>query len=188
MPPMRRRSAIALLPLLALLVFVPFAKGACIKRHDVRIASGLSPSGWEWTVDGGIGNNGNSCREWLFGMDFELEGATRWGWGTGIPAGGHLGSNFDISAQDDLLEDGSYRVFSGTVGGEVAKVLITLSNNKHIAFRPKFPSQRLRSNVVWLRNVRYFVEYYPPEGFVTGVATFDTSGVLLYRDKTFESF
>lgn len=188
MPPMRRRSTIALFTLLALLAFVPLAKGACIKRHDVRIASGLSPSGWKWTVDGGIGNNGNSCREWLFGMDFNLEGATNWGWGTGIPAGDHLGSNFDISAQDDLLEDGSYRVFSGTVGGEVAKVLITLSNNKHIAIRPKSPSQRLRRNVVWLRNVRYFVEYYPPEGFVTGVATFDAAGVLLYRDKTYEGF
>ena len=187
MPLMRRRFATALPALLALLVFVPFAEGACIKRHNVRIASGLSPSGWKWTVDGGIGNNGG-CRQWLFGMDFELEGATRWGWGTGIPAGGHLGSNFDISAQDDLLEDGSYRVFSGNVGGEVAKVLITLSNNKHIAFRPKSPSRRLRRNVVWLRNVRYFVEYYPPEGFVTGVATFDASGILLYRDKTFEGF
>ncbi len=138
-------------------------------------------------MDGGIGTNG-SCREWLFGMDFELEGAANWGWGTGIPAGGHLGRGFDISASDDLLEDGSYRVFSGSVGGEVAKVLITLSNNKHIAISPKSPSQRLRRNVVWLRNVRYFVEYHPPEGFVTGVATFDASGVLLHRDKTYEGF
>lgn len=150
------------------------------------IGSGLAVA--TWTVDGGIGNNGNSCREWLFGMDFELEGATKWGWGTGIPAGGHLGDGFDIDASDDLLEDGSYRVFSGSVGGEVAKVLITLSNNKHVAIRPKFPSQRLRRNVVWLRNVQYFVEYYPPEGFVTGVATFDDSGVMLYRDKTYEGF
>jgi hypothetical protein len=188
MPTMRHRPAIIFLTLLALLAIVPLAEGACIKRHDVRIASGLSPSGWEWTVDGGIGNNGTGCHDWLFGMDFELEGATNWGWGTGIPAGGHLERGFDIDASDDLLEDGSYRVFSGSAGGEVAKVLVTLSNNKHLAFRPKLPSQRLRRNVVWLRNVRYFVEYYPPEGFVTGVATFDASGVLLYRDKTYEGF
>ncbi|HET9866563.1 MAG TPA: hypothetical protein VFQ06_04675, partial [Nitrospira sp.] len=128
----------------------------------------------------------NNCREWLFGMDFDLEGATNWGWGTGIPAGGHLGRRFEISAHDDLLEDGSYRVFSGTVNGDVAKVMLTLSNNKHLTIRPKAPSERLRRKVVWLRNVRYFVEYYRPEGFVTGVATFSASGQLLYRDKSFE--
>jgi len=139
-----------------------------------------------WNVSGSIGNNG-SCREWLFGMDFELEGAANWGWGTGIPTGGHLGRGFDIEASDDLLEDGSYRVFSGTVTGEVAKVLITLSNNKHLAIRPKAPPARLR-RIVWLHNARYFVEYYRPDAFVTGVATFSASGQLLYRDKTFEGF
>jgi hypothetical protein len=132
-----------------------------------------------------IGNNG-SCRKWLFGMDFGLAAATHWGWATGIPAGGHLGRGFPIEASDDLLEDGSYRVFSGTVNGEVAKVLITLSDNEHVAIKPRAPSERLRRKVVWLRNVRYFVGYYPPEGFVTGVATFNASGQLLYRDKSFK--
>jgi hypothetical protein len=183
---MRRRPIFLLLAALPLLLLAPAAEAACIKRHEVPIASGTSPSGWEWNVSGSIGNNG-SCREWLFGMDFELEGATNWGWGTGIPAGGHLGRSFDIDAFDDLLEDGSYRVFSGTVNGEVAKVLLTLSNNKHLAIRPKAPPARLRS-IVWLQNARYFVEYYRPEAFVTGVATFSASGQLLYRDKTFEGF
>lgn len=184
---MRRRLFPMLLAMVAVLLFVPIAGAACIKRHDVRIASGTSPSGWDWTVDGTIGNNGN-CRDWLFGMDFDLQGAANWGWGTGIPAGGHLNRRFDIEASDDLLEDGSYRVVSGTVNGEVAKVLFTLSNNKHLIVRPRSPSERLRRNVVWLRNVRYFVEYYWPEGFVTGVSTFSASGVLLYRDKSFEGF
>jgi hypothetical protein len=188
MPPMRRWP-ILLLAVTAMLIGVSSAGAACIKRHEVRIASGTSPSGWNWTVDGTVGNNGRgNCREWLFGMDFELEGATKWGWGTGIPAGGHLGRRIDVNASDDLLEDGSYRVFSGTASGEVAKILLTLSNNKHVIVRPKSPSERLRRKVVWLRNVRYFVEYYPPEGFVTGVATFSASGQLLYRDKSFEYF
>lgn len=184
---MRLKLIIVSLSLAALVSFVPLAQGACIKRHDVRIASGSSPNGWQWTVDGTIGNNG-SCDDWLLGMDFSLVGATNWGWATGIPSGGHLSPNFEISSSDDLLEDGSYRVFSGSVSGRAAKVQITLSNNKRIAFRPKSPSHRLRQNVVWLRNMRYFVEYYPPEGFVTGVATFDASGVLLYRDKSYEDF
>jgi hypothetical protein len=158
---------------------------SCIKRHRVPIATGTSPSGLPWAVDGSIGNNG-SCREWLFGMDFELQGAINWGWGTGIPANGHLGRGFEIDASDNLLADGSDRVFSGTVNGEVAKVLVTLSNDKHLAIRPRSPSEQLLRQVAWLRNARYFVDYYPPEGFVTGVATFSASGQLLYRDKSFE--
>lgn len=185
---MRRRSIPVLFAVVALLILAATADAACIKRHQVRIASGTSPSGRNWTVDGTIGNNGGSCREWLFGMEFDLEGAVNWGWGTGIPAGGHLGRRFEIEATDDLLEDGSYRVFSGTVNGEVAKVLVTLSNNKHLAIRPRSPSESLRRKVVWLHNVRYFVAYYPPEGFATGVATFNASGQLLYRDKSFEGF
>lgn len=186
---MRRWPAPFIIAVIAMLIVVSSAGAACIKRHEVRIASGASPSGWNWTVDGTIGTNGRgNCREWLFGMRFDLEGATNWGWGTGIPAGGHLGRRFEISAHDNLLEDGSYRVFSGSVNGEVAKVLVTLSNNKHLVIRPKSPPEHLRRKVVWLRNVRYFVEYYRPKGFVTGVATFSASGQLLYRDKSFEGF
>jgi hypothetical protein len=187
MSTVRQRSIAILFAVVAFLALAQGAGAVCIKRHEVRIASGTSPNGWEWTVDGSIGNNG-SCHEWLFGMDFELQGTTSWGWGTGIPAGGHLGRRFDIEASDSLLVDGSYRVFSGTVNGEVAKVLVTLSNNKRVTIRPKSPSGQLRRKVVWLRNVRYFVAYYPPEGFVTGVATFNASGQLLYRDKSFEGF
>jgi len=185
---MRRRSIPVFFAAVALLVLTATADAACIKRHQVRVASGTSPSGWKWTVDGSIGSNGGSCHEWLFGMGFDLEGAANWGWATGIPAGGHLGRRFGIEASDFLLEDGSYRVFSGTVNGEVAKVLVTLSDNKHVAIYPKSPPERLRRKVIWLRNARYFVAYYLPEGFVTGVATFSASGVLLYRDKSFEGF
>lgn len=92
------------------------------------------------------------------------------------------------SAPPTLLADGSDRVFSGLVGGEVAKVLVTLSNNKHLVIHPKRPSPELRRKVVWLRNVKYFVDYYRPEGFVTQVATFSRTGRLLHRDRHFENF
>ncbi|HEX5928366.1 MAG TPA: hypothetical protein VFY48_03145 [Solirubrobacterales bacterium] len=152
----------------------------------MRIATGVSPAGWPWTVEGSIGPNGNDCRDWLFGIDFEVEGAVYWGSSTGIPAGGHLGRDPEPAASDDLLEDGSSRVFTGFASGEVAKVLLTLSNNRHVTVRPKSPPSHLRRKVVWLRNVRYFVHFYPPEGFVTGIATFSATGQLLYRDRTFE--
>ncbi|HET7445017.1 MAG TPA: hypothetical protein VFJ57_10200 [Solirubrobacterales bacterium] len=184
-----RRGAIPILIFTAALAFSSTAAAGCIKRHSVRIATGTSPNGWNWTVDGSIGNNGNNCREWLFGMDFEIEGGTNWGSSSGIPAGGHFGRGHnEPSAFDLLLEDGSYRTFAGFVNGEVAKVLVTLSNNTHLIIRPKSPPPRLVRKVVWLRNVRYFVDYYPPEGFATGIATFSAAGQLLYRDKSWEGF
>jgi hypothetical protein len=172
----------------ALLALAPAAAANCIERHSVRIASGTSPSGLPWTVNGTIGNNGGDCEAWLLGMDFELTGTTSWGWSTGIPAGGNLHDGFEIDASDDLQEDGVTRIFSGSVSGEVAKVVATLSNNKHLSFRPRSPSSQLRRKVTWLRNVRYFVIYYPPKAFVTGVSTFSSSGQLLYRDRSFDGF
>lgn len=188
MRPVRRGLTVIVFALFAAVVFALPAEAACIKRHRVRIASGESPSGWKWTVDGTIGNNGNHCHDWLFGMDFSLEGAVDWGWGTGIPAGGHLSRRFELESTDYLLEDGSERVVAGSVSGEVAKVLFTLSDNKRLTVYPKAPPRALRQKVEWLRDVRYFVDYYPPEAFVTGVATFNSSGQLLYRDKTYEGF
>lgn len=188
MRPVRHRLMSLVLAIALLLLLTPSAEAGCIKRHKVRIAKGASPSGSDWTVDGTIGNNGGNCHEWLFGMDFALEGVGSWGSATGIPAGGHIGRGFEIWAADDLLEDGTSRVFSGAVNGEVARIVVTLSNNKHLTIRPKSPPPRLRRKVDWLRNVRYFVQFYPPVGFVTGVATLNASGVLLYRDKSFEDF
>jgi hypothetical protein len=99
----------------ALAALAPAAGAHCVKRHQVPIAKGTSPTGWHWSVDGSIGNNGDHCRQWLFGMDFDLEGATSWGTSTGIPAGGRLGRRPDVSASDNLLLDGSDRVLSGMV-------------------------------------------------------------------------
>lgn len=185
---MRVRQTLLLAAFAVLLTLVPSASAACIKRHSVRIATGTSPNGLPWTVEGTIGNNGRRCGEWLFGLEFELTGVGNLGSSTGIPAGGHLRRGYGISASDNLQEDGTSRVFSGVVGGEVAKVMATLSNNKHLTFRPVAPSAKLRRNVVWLRNVRYFVQYYPPLAFVTGVSLFSSTGQLLYREKNFEGF
>lgn len=189
MPPMLRRPLVLLLAITtAAILPAPAANAACIKRHEVAIAKGTSPSGWRWAVSGSIGPNGGGCRDWLFGMNFDLEGALSWGSSTGIPVGGDYGRHPAVDASDNLLSDGSDRVFSGFVGGEVTRVLVTLSNNKHLVIHPKLPPPKLRRGVTWLRNLRYFVRYYRPEGFVTGVASFDRSGLLVSRDKSFETF
>lgn len=171
-----------------LFLSVPGAEAACIHRHTVPIASGIAPNGSRWSVAASIGPNGGHCREWLLGVNFGIPGAGFWSTSTGVPVEGHLGRDYKLDALDTLLQDGSDRVFAGVVGGEVTKVLVTLSDNHHLAFRPKAPPAELRRKNVWLRNFRYLVAYYPPEGFVTGVATFSKTGQLLYRDKTFEGF
>jgi len=177
---MRRGIALALTGFALLAATVQDASAQCIERHRVPIATGLDPHGETWSLEGSIGNNGG-CREWLIGMDFSLPGAGNWGWGTGIPAGGHLSWRFHVDASDYLLEDGSYRVFSGSVSGETAKIVVRLSSGKGLVIRPRSVLAALRSRIDWLRNVRYFVEYYPPTGFVTSVSLLDASGQLLYR-------
>jgi hypothetical protein len=96
-------------------------------------------------------------------MDFSLPAAVDWGWGTGIPAGGHLSQRFTMDVADHLQEDGAWRVFSGSVGGDLAKVMATLSNGKRLSIKPRSVQASLRRKVVWLRNVRYFVQYYPAD-------------------------
>lgn len=74
------------------------------------------------------------------------------------------------------------------MGGDVAKVTATLSNGKRLSFKPRSVPASLRRKVVWLRNVRYFVQYYPPAGFVTSVSLLSASGQLLYRASGEELF
>lgn len=183
--PLLAGVAVAMVTLLIALAST--AQAACITRHNVPLASGSSPEGSTWTIEGTIGNNG-SCREWLFGLEFTLPGAVNRGSSTGIPPGGHLSSSYTISASDNLQEDGAWRVFSGFVAGDVAKVTATLSNGKRLSFKPRSAPASLRRKVVWLRNVRYFVQYYPPTGFVTSVSLFSASGQLLYRASGEELF
>jgi len=179
MPPMRRGLTLALMGIALPCLFAAPANAQCIERHRVAIASGSSPDGEAWSVEGTIDNNGD-CREWLFGMEFNFATTFSWGWATGIPAGGHLSGKSWIESSDDLQRNGSYRVFRGSVGGQVARVVATLSNGKRIRAEPKAVPVRLR-HVVWLRNVRYFVQYYLPTGFVTSASLFSASGKLLHR-------
>jgi hypothetical protein len=177
---------LALAAVSAVLLFAPSAAAGCIARHSVPIASGPSPSGEPWTVEGTIGGNGGCHHEWLLGMSFNLPGVGSWETATGIPAGGHLSRNYRIDAFDAIQEDGAERVFAGVVGGEVATVTATLSNGKRLKIEPRSAPAQLRRHVVWLRNVRYFVQYYLPKGFVTSVSLFSASGLLLYRTTDME--
>lgn len=156
----------------------PFAAERCIHRQEHSIAEGRSPNGKHWTVTASIRNNGN-CRTWLFSLDFRpsgtLRGSSRWGWR--IPAGGHLSRVFMIKAQDESA--GSDRVFYGAVGKRVKTIELTMSKGKRIVAHPKLPPMALRERFVWLRNVRYFLRYYPAGEHVGVARLFDARGGLI---------
>ena len=137
------------------------ASGACIPRQHHLIAKGRSVGGNPWTVTGTVRNNA-SCKSWLFGMDFVLSDtlAGSWNWNWGIPAGGHLSNKFTISGGDEV-EGFSERAFSGTAGARVKTIVLTMSNGERVPIHPKLPPLVLRRRFVWLRNVCYFVYYYP---------------------------
>jgi hypothetical protein len=150
----------------------------CIHRQQHLIADGRNPNGKRWTVTASVHNNG-SCRSWLFSMDFRpsgtVRGSSRWGWR--IPSGGHLSAKFTINAQDESA--GSSRVFYGAVGKRVKSVGLTMSKGGRVVVHPKLPPLALRRRFVWLRNVRYFVRYYPPGDHVQTARLLNAQGGLL---------
>lgn len=167
-------------------------------QHRQPIAHGESAKGTPWTVTVSIRSNGRNCSSWLLGFEFHPDQkpySRRWeaelsrkipmpgsfGWGWGIPAGGHLPSDFTMSGQDEY--EGLERVFAGAAGGSVKSITLSMSSGKHVVIRPRLPSRTLRRRFVWLRNLRYFVSYYPLGSHVQKVTVRSASGVSTVRGR-----
>jgi hypothetical protein len=172
------------------------ASSMCRARQQV--AQGTSPSGTPWVIAVSLRNNGPGCSAWLLGFEFrpdrssevsrlEMElskghvapGGFKWGWG--VPAGGHLPNDFVISGQDEY--EGSERVFAGAAGGSVRSITLTLSTRRRVVLHPKLPHRTLRQRFVWLRNLRYFVWYYPRGSHVQKVTARKSGGVVVLRGR-----
>jgi hypothetical protein len=54
-----------------------------------------------------------------------------------------------------------------------------MSKEEHIVVHPKLPPPALRERFVWLRNVRYFVRYYPPGEHVRVARLLNAQGELI---------
>ena len=134
--------------------------------------------GKPWKVIATIQKNG-SCNRWLFGMEFFPIGTAAGSWqgGWGIPARGHLPSDFTMGARDEF--EGSERAFSGVVGARVRTVVLTTSSGDRITIHPKLPKAGLREQFVWLRNMRYFICYYPTGHHARIAKLFDSHGELI---------
>jgi hypothetical protein len=161
---------------------------AC-QQHQV-ISKGDSPGGVPWSFRGSIRENGEGCDAWLLKLEFRPErkpyshkweseaglsrmpGSFNWAWG--IPTGGHLPDNFTMVGRDEY--EGSERVFAGATGARVVSVTLTMSTGRHILIRPILPELALRRKFAWLRNVRYFVRYYPLGEHVRTVTVRNAAG------------
>ena len=154
----------------------------CTQRQQQSIAKGRSPSGSRWSIAARISNDG-SCRNWLLDMDFVPSGGRRGRWtvGWGIPADGHLSSGFTIGALDEASV--SERVFMGVVGARVRSVIVTNSKGDRLKIHPKLPSAPLRKRLGWLRNMRYFIRYYPRGQHARVVKLLDADGRVIYAAR-----
>lgn len=156
------------------------SSGTCVQSQRHLVESGHSPAGAPWTVTATIRNTGG-CKYWLFGMDFVPAGKSAGSWrgGWSIPPRGHLSDSFTIGARDEI-ED-SERAFSGASGARVKTIVLTTNTGERLTIHPKLPSERLRRQFVWLRNVRYFMRYYPVGQHAKVARLFDAQGKLIQK-------
>ena len=154
------------------------SSGTCVQSQRQLIAQGHSPAGKPWTVTGTIRNDG-SCGAWLFGVDFVPYGTRAGSWSSAwrIRAGGHTSDSFVVTAQDEVKD--SERAFSGVSGARIRTVEVITSSGEHLMIHPKLPPNRLRKRFVWLRNVRYFMRYYPTGQHAKVTKFFDSHGKLI---------
>jgi hypothetical protein len=65
-------------------------------------------------------------------------------------------------------------------------IVLTTNKGSHVTIHPKLPPRRLRKRFIWLRNMRYFIRYYPPGQHVRVARLFNSQGDLLYKARGWE--
>lgn len=129
-----------------------------VKSQDKTIATGTNPRGRTWRVKASTeGDCKHSLLEWQFLPSGGLRGSWTGRWS--IPTGGHMPKSATIAARDEVSD--SARAFSGVVGGDVTKVLVSIKGKGTFVIHPRLPSKSLRQKFAWLRGVRYFMRFYP---------------------------
>jgi hypothetical protein len=136
-------------------------------------------------VRAGVRNN-SDCQHWLLSVGFNPAGSPpgSWRYGWGIPAGGHLPDRFTISARDE--GEGAERVVGGTVGARVRSIELLMSKGPRVKIHPLLPAQKLRKRFIWLRNMRYFLRFYPTGRYVKSVRLLDKFGKTIFVGRLFE--
>jgi hypothetical protein len=159
------------------------SSGQCAYRK-VSLEHG-EHNGRPWRITASIEKNG-SCSSWLLKAIFSPQGVGPGSWtgGWGVPAGGHLPRSATIGARDDEEEDG--RAVSGVVGSRVRSVVLKLNDGGMMVVHPKDPSEALRRHFVWLRNLRYFLRFYPAGEHVKAARLLDADGKIIFTARSEE--
>jgi hypothetical protein len=96
-----------------------------------------------------------------------------------IPPGGHLPEGYTFTGRDE--NDGAERVFAGFAGIQVKSLVLTLSNHETITIHPVQPEPALQNRFTWLRDMRYFVQFYPDGHHVRLVTAYNFKGRRVAR-------
>jgi hypothetical protein len=141
-------------------------RGSCIKsQKPVTVAKGVVPggAGKEWAVASSL-RSAKNCSGVLLTMKFKPSGTRRGSWREtrykpppGEPTFSPPNSP-EISAQDGVAPVG--RVFSGFVSSNVSKVHVTFDDGSSLIIRPKGVGRQLVRKYPWLKEVKYFVDFY----------------------------
>lgn len=153
------------------------ASGQCVPYHAVRLDQ-RENHGQPWRITASIEKNG-TCSFGLVTLKFSPQETSRGSWtiGWSIPAHGHLPPTATIDAGDYGEANG--RAVGGGVGIHVQTVVLKLSGGGTIVVHPKKPSGRLLTSFVWLRNLRYFLCFYPAGEHVKTARLLDAKGKVI---------
>lgn len=148
-----------------------------IKHLRVPVAEG-EHRGEAWSVISSI-ENGHACGKWALGMEILPQNVTPGSWKGmwEIPASGHLPASATISARDETT--GESRVVSGIVGWHVRSVVFKTRSGRRFVAYPKAPEAKLLKRFVWLRNLRYFLRFYPLGDPVKVAKLRDSRGAII---------
>jgi hypothetical protein len=157
--------------------------GACSAgRNEVSVASGRSPKRALWKVAASIRRN-QSCRtslEMAFTTKARDHGRVRWSTVRPLPAAGHVqGLTIDAT---DLQRISDYEgEFAGYTGAKAVTVVARMDSGRSVSARPQELRSALRKRFVWLRGLRYFVQFHSPSVRVKRVTLYDADGKVIYR-------
>lgn len=168
--------------------FLPSSEGEAASSRCAQRKVGLDHGerhGRQWRITASIEKNPD-CSYWLLKMRFSPQGMGPGSWtgGWGIPAGGDLPASATIGANDEEEEDG--RAVGGVVGSRVHSVVLKLSGGRTMVVHPTDPSKGLRRRFVWLRNLRYFLHFYPVGEHVKTAKLLDRSGKVIFTAHSHE--
>jgi hypothetical protein len=180
------RGSLACVILAALVVaWGPPAEGKgvtaqCVKSKRLMLERGYNPAGERWKVAASIQAN-PGCVTWLFKLEISPSGtrAGTWRWGQAIQPNRSLPAGFTIAAGDEVARVG--RAFSGMTSGAAKCVVLHTVKGRTIVIHPKRPAIALRRRHEWLRNVKYFVRFYPQHDHVSVAEGYGAGHIRLFR-------